>query len=227
MSDGAAGVVIVSGETVPHVILRSHQFWAANRLSLIRCSEEPTEVSSLCEKLRPSLLVAKQTLVEALADPDIAVITGPGHEVHILVLLNDDSPKAMTRMLQLGCHGVLPSRFQAKLLRRAVPAILGGEIWAPRLIVSEMLSNLLKTRTEKPENGLTPREGHILDLVGRGFKNSEIASSLFISQETVRWHKRRLYRKIGRSHVPATRMQPRRMPPSSQSVPLEQSTREA
>ena len=164
----------------------------------------------MCEELRPSFLVANQALIEALPDHDIALITGPGHDVHVLVLLNQDSTEAMKRMLQLGCHGVFPSRSPAKLLRRAVPAILIGELWAPRLVISEMLLNLIKPRTAEPELVLTAQEGHILELARRGYKNSEIASSLFISKETVRWHKRRLNRKIARTHVAVTQMQPSR-----------------
>jgi DNA-binding CsgD family transcriptional regulator len=90
-----------------------------------------------------------------------------------------------------------------------------------------MLSHLLKSRAEKPDNGLTPREENILELVGRGYKNSEIASSLFISQETVRWHKRRLYRKIGRVHGPPTNVQPAKIPPASRTSDFQPSPRKA
>lgn len=221
----ATDVVIVCGDNLPHVRLGSHSFWAANRLELVRCSDS-VNILSLCEKLRPSLLVAGQTFIEAVPDNHLAVITG-ANGARILVLLNQASPEATTSLLQRGCHGVLPPKFPARLLQRAVPAILGGELWAPRRVISEMLSHLLKARTARPENGLTPREEHILELVGRGYKNSEIASSLFISQETVRWHKRRLYRKIGRARVPVTPMPSRRMPPISQSPLVEASTRKA
>jgi DNA-binding NarL/FixJ family response regulator len=213
---GGAPLVIVCGEILPQSILGSNLFWAANRLSLVRCSEEPIDILSLCEKLRPSLVIAKQGFIEALPDHDIALMTGPEHHAHVLVLLNEEGPEAGRRMLQLGCHGVLPLKFPAKLLRRAVPAILAGELWAPRLVISAMLLNLLKARTEKRENRFTPREQHILELVGRGYRNAEIASSLFISHETVRWHKRRIYRKIGRAHVPVTEMPSRRLSPPSQ-----------
>ena len=52
----------------------------------------------------------------------------------------------------------------------------------------------------KVENGLTPQEARILDLSLRGYKNAAIAETLFISPETVRWHKRRLNRKISGSN---------------------------
>lgn len=224
-SNGAE-VVIVCGETLPHVALGSNSFWASNRLTLVRCSEDPASVLSLCTKLHPSLLVAKQGLVDSFSDKNIAEITCAAKPARILVILNQDTPEAINLMLRRGCHGVLPSRFPAKVLRRVVPAICAGEIWAPRRVISDMLSELLKTRTGKRENRLTPREEHILDLVARGYKNSEIAAALFISQETVRWHKRRLHRKIDGARTSATKVQTRRMPPSSHVLIVPASNRE-
>jgi DNA-binding NarL/FixJ family response regulator len=226
VSEGAA-VVIVCGEILPHGILGSDEFWAANRLALVRCSEEPIDVLSHCEKLCPSILVARQAFIEALPDHDIALITGLGRLARVLVLLDAESPEAVKRMLELGCYGVLPPRFPAKVLRRAVPAILAGEVWAPRRVISEMLLQLLQARTEKQSNMLTPREEHILKLVTSGYKNSEIAASLFISRETVRWHKRRLYRKIGGAPIAGTQDWIRRMPPASQSPLVGSKTRKA
>jgi DNA-binding NarL/FixJ family response regulator len=212
VSEGA--VVIVIGDIVPHGILGSDEFWNANGLALVRCSEEPIGVLSLCDKLRPAFLVAKQAFLEALPERDIALMIGSGSDARVLVLLDQDSPDAAKRMVQLGCHGVLPPRFSCKMLRRAIPAMLGGELWAPRRVLSEMLFQLLHAPTAKQVSVLTPREVHVLELVTLGYKNSEIAATLFISHETVRWHKRRLYRKIGATRIPG-KVQTVRMPPSS------------
>jgi len=57
-----------------------------------------------------------------------------------------------------------------------------------------MIRDLLSA--ESPRK-LTRREKEILRLVGQGYKNQEIAEQLFISRETVRWHLRSLYPKIG------------------------------
>ena len=212
MSEGA--VVIVIGDVVPHGILSSDEFWNANGLALVRCGEEPIGVLSLCDKLRPTFLVAKQSFIEGLQDRDITLMIGSGPDARILVLLNKDCPDAAKRMVQLGCHGVLPPKFSSKMLRRAIPAMLGGELWVPRRVLSEMLFQLLHAPTEKQSSLLTPREEHILELVTRGYKNSEIAATLFISHETVRWHKRRLHRKLGAAGQ-SGKIQPIKRPPAS------------
>lgn len=44
---------------------------------------------------------------------------------------------------------------------------------------------------------LTPREIEVLRLVARGRSNHQIAQSLWVSQDTVRFHLRNAYRKLG------------------------------
>ena len=74
---------------------------------------------------------------------------------------------------------------------------------APPVVVSELLAELLRAASLKTDNGLTPQEARIQELTSKGYKNSAIAEALFISLETVRWHKRRLNRKLrGSSRLP-------------------------
>jgi DNA-binding NarL/FixJ family response regulator len=211
VSEGA--VVIVIGDVVPHGVLGSNEFWNANGLALVRCSEEPVGVLSLCGKLRPAFLVVNQSFIEALSEPDVALMIGSGQNTRVLILLQQDSPETAKRMVQRGCHGVLPPKFSCKMLRRAIPAMMGGELWVPRRVLSEMVFQLRQAPPQKEASSLTPREEHILELVRLGYKNSEIAATLFISHETVRWHKRRLYRKLGPARLP--KIQTPRRPPVS------------
>ena len=45
--------------------------------------------------------------------------------------------------------------------------------------------------------GLTPRELEILDLIAAGLSNREIGGRLFVSENTVKTHARRLFDKLG------------------------------
>ncbi|MEZ0075694.1 response regulator transcription factor [Planotetraspora sp. GP83] len=51
--------------------------------------------------------------------------------------------------------------------------------------------------TPVTESGLTSREQEVLRLVARGLSNTEIASTLFISEATVSTHINRLLAKLG------------------------------
>jgi DNA-binding NarL/FixJ family response regulator len=80
------------------------------------------------------------------------------------------------------------------VLRKAVRSIAAGELWASRRVVSRLIQDFLLAESLKE---LSPREHEILTLIGQGYKNREIAERLFISTETVQWHMRGLYAKIG------------------------------
>jgi DNA-binding NarL/FixJ family response regulator len=50
----------------------------------------------------------------------------------------------------------------------------------------------------KPDRfGLSDRELEILDYVTRGFSNAQIARALWVSEQTVKFHLSRIYKKLG------------------------------
>ncbi len=168
-------------------------------LTLVRCLEDQDEALPLFQNPTVSLVVGRQAFIERLPSADFVRLTNHGKGSYVLAILESDTLEtaSASKMLRLGCRGVLPRRFSSELFSRAAMAILRGELWAPRGVVSELLSDLLRAASLKAENGLTPQEARILELTLQGLKNSAIAEALFISLETVRWHKRRLNRKLG------------------------------
>jgi DNA-binding NarL/FixJ family response regulator len=97
------------------------------------------------------------------------------------------------QLLGMGFVGVLRRDTSQEMLGRAIFAVLDGQLWFPRLTLSRLLKGFL-IRTV---NRLTAREMEILTLIGSGLSNQKIADRLFISRETVRWHLRSLYSKLG------------------------------
>jgi len=189
--------VVLCGDIFLNRNLLKDSVSSAAGLSLLRCSEDREQLFSICRRLSVSLFVARQAFIEQLTSAQLVQLTNYGKSCHILAILDSDCLEESTaKMLRLGCRGVLPQRFSPKLLRRAVLAVLKGELWAPGAIISELLTDLLRASFLKTENGLTPQEARILELTTQGCKNATIAETLFISLETVRWHKRRLNRKL-------------------------------
>jgi DNA-binding NarL/FixJ family response regulator len=94
----------------------------------------------------------------------------------------------------MGCMGFLRPDSPPWQFRRAVEAVAAGELWAPRLLLSRICRDYLSSHDPCK---LTDREEQILALLAQGHKNREIAASLFISRDTVRWHIRAIYAKLG------------------------------
>lgn len=98
-------------------------------------------------------------------------------------------------------HGILGIFFNDEpihVIPRGIEAILDGEMWYPRKILSRCIMATRK-RKRVPDNGkvnLTRREREILLRVFSGESNQEIADDLCISYHTVKTHIYNIYRKI-------------------------------
>jgi two-component system nitrate/nitrite response regulator NarL len=203
--------VVVCGDVLPQPRLLRELQSAAADITVIQCSEERGTLS-LCQRMGASVLLARQAFLSDLPGSELVQLTDYGRGTHLVAVLDSDGFDAAEKMLRLGCRGILPPRFSTKVLKQTVSSVLDGEICAPPRVVADLLSALLKlsTKKNKEESSLTPQEQRILDLTAQGLKNSAIAEALFISPSTVRWHKRRLYRKIGgKSRKPSEKVSPR------------------
>jgi DNA-binding NarL/FixJ family response regulator len=151
-----------------------------------------------CRELAPCVLLLDSDTVWKHAEEHQHGFSGAcSDDINILVVDNRAAdPGAITELLRFGCKGVLNSQASPAVIRKAAAAVSEGEIWAPRQVISTMLHKCL---FQLGPNALTQREKDILELIARGLTNMEIAQTLFIARETVRWHIRSLYSKIGAS----------------------------
>lgn len=170
------------------------------QLILASANETPTGLAELCSGAAPALLAGEES---ALASP---LVNGIRHliereAIQLIVFSDSSEDSAYQRFFHMGCVAVLPLSVSQDTLRSALHAIRKGELWMPRRI----LSKLARMSSSAGVGGkLTPRESDILKLMRLGKTNQEIAETLFISRETVRWHVRALYSKIGVETRPGT-----------------------
>ena len=146
-----------------------------------------------CQRLAPCVVLLDEECLprhhSSLSDSTLRF----GSAVRVLVLGSQDHPD-IPSLLSIGCWGFLRDSASPSELRSAVRALSGGEIWAPRKTLSQLLRTSL---IQLGPRALTRRETDILRLITQGLTNRQIAESLCIAHETVRWHIRSLYGKIG------------------------------
>ena len=158
------------------------------------CTGTIPEILAECERIGRCVLVLSQESVEKLDADEFRAWVEVGGSVRVLELGTRKDPDLVKKFLSMGCMGYLPSRVLSSTLRRAVRAIAAGEVWADRSTITQVMKSMILKQSIQV---LTVRERDILRQIASGLSNRAIADRLCITHETVRWHIRGLYAKLG------------------------------
>jgi DNA-binding NarL/FixJ family response regulator len=108
----------------------------------------------------------------------------------VLIFTAFSERSLLARGLDSGARGYILKEAPHETLLRAIERLAEGEGYVDPALMPAFLSG--KDQTEM----LTPREREILQLLADGMSNSDVASKLFISQETVKSHVRHILAKL-------------------------------
>jgi DNA-binding NarL/FixJ family response regulator len=111
-------------------------------------------------------------------------------QTRLLVLANRPTPSECNQMLAFGATACLSKETQARDILNAIHLASRGLHVLPRTDGDAGADQL------GPEL-LTPREADVLEHLRAGRSNAEIALALSVSVETIRTHRRNIYRKLG------------------------------
>lgn len=119
------------------------------------------------------------------------------------VLLIDTGLKQediIATLLSYKIHGVLSTYSDIRLFKKALKVIYEGQIWIDNTNLKALLHSAgLISKTGKIEH-ISEREKEIIEYVSQGYRNREIASRLFVSEQTVKAHLNRIFRKFNVSN---------------------------
>ncbi|MEO5714200.1 MAG: response regulator transcription factor [Luteolibacter sp.] len=111
-------------------------------------------------------------------------------ECKVLVLTTYDNEEDVFRALEAGARGYLLKDTTSEELVAAIHQVHAGERHMSHAIASRLADRLVRPT-------LTPRELDVLRLVAKGRTNKELASAMFVSEETVKSHMKALFQKLG------------------------------
>jgi DNA-binding NarL/FixJ family response regulator len=110
------------------------------------------------------------------------------------------SEKEKVDLIRIGARGFFSIEMDSETLEKALSLIKKGEMWTSRKLASlalpsgpEYLKDIIAGRESY---GLSSREKDILKAIVCGLKNNEIADRLFISENTVKTHINKIYKKF-------------------------------
>jgi len=118
------------------------------------------------------------------------------------VLFNEHfSESEKVSLIRIGVKGFFSVDIDSEKLDEAFSLIKKGEIWTSRRLLNLAIQSgpeyLEKYLVNMDAYGLSSREKDILKAMSVGLKNKEIADKLFISENTVKTHVNKIYKKFG------------------------------
>jgi two-component system invasion response regulator UvrY len=164
-------------------------------LEIVGLARDEDEVRLLVARKRPAVLLFDYEALGPSSERAIRRLRRSARATRILVLATRSSEETLERVLRAGAAGLVGKQQPFSTLVRAIHAVAEGELWANRLSTARIVEHLADPSSKRDET-LSRREWEIVDGVGQGLRNKEIARRLKISEKTVKSHLNNIFRKL-------------------------------
>jgi DNA-binding NarL/FixJ family response regulator len=119
-------------------------------------------------------------------------------EIQCLMLTSFADDEALFSAIMAGAAGYVLKQIRGNDLVDAVRRVAAGESLLDPSVTRQVLERLRAPSQEEDElSGLSPQERRILELIGEGFTNRQIADSIHLAEKTVKNYVSNLLAKLG------------------------------
>jgi two-component system, NarL family, response regulator LiaR len=157
-------------------------------------AENGREALAMARELRPDVVLMDLLMPVMDGIEATGAIRSEMPEVEVIALTSVLEDASVTGAVKAGAIGYLLKDTDAEELKRAIQAAAEGKVH----LAPEAAARLMREvrAPESPEE-LTERETEVLRLLARGKANKQIASTLFVSEKTVKAHVSSILMKLG------------------------------
>ena len=121
-------------------------------------------------------------------------------DVQILLLETECLPlvenKCLLDFISKGLVGIIHSTAKSSQFKKAIKSVLSGELWFDRNKYLDIVT-IAKDVSVTKGRLLTGREQEIVKLICRGYSNKETMKELNVTEQSVKSHLNRIYKKTG------------------------------
>ena len=163
--------------------------------------EDGADVGSIVHRHKPEILLLDLTMPKVGGLSALEALRDAGHEIKAVILTASAKQEDYVQAMIAGARGIILKDTSAALLFKAIRKVQQGEVWLDRkttaAVLSEFASPDRPASSSRDVPNLSKRELEIVGYVAQGFRNKEIASRMFISEQTVKNHLHNVFEKVG------------------------------
>ena len=158
-------------------------------LEVVAEAAEGAEAVALFRKKRPDVVLMDLRLRGMGGVESIIAIRREFPDARVIVLTTFDTDEDIYRAMESGAKSYLLKDTPDDVLAETIRDVYAGKEKLPRKVAERLAARRLR-----PD--LRERELEVLQLLVKGRSNKEIASTLFISEDTVKAHMKTLFVKL-------------------------------
>jgi len=159
------------------------------RFEVVGTSPTGSEFLSLTEKLAIDIAVVGWALPDMNGADVLSALKRRAPAVRVIIYTGEPGLDVLRQAVRLGAWGFICKSDEPAILVDTIAAVARGRMSLPYIDMQVLTSDPLKE--------LTGRERELLAALANGWTNLQIASRIGISQNTVKYHLKNLYDKLG------------------------------
>jgi DNA-binding NarL/FixJ family response regulator len=176
---------------------------AAPGIEPVAAASNGEEAVALCARHRPDVVLMDLRMPNMDGVEATRQIRATQPDTEIVVLTTHADEASILDALNAGARGYLTKDAGIAEISRAVQAAAAHQALLDPLVQSRLIAAAASGRPRPAPapaslpDELTPREAEVLKLIAAGLSNAEIASTLVVSEATVKSHINHVFSKIG------------------------------
>lgn len=200
-------------ETIRIVILDNHALFRAGLHSILKNQADLKVVGqtgnlneslSLINSTKPDIILLEHDRENGFSFEVFPDIIKAWNRARMILVTGSNDRESYLKAVQHGVLGIVSKTQSPEVLIKAIRKVHIGEVWIDHSIVANFVNNSFHGQSDQvkdPEvesiSQLSDREREVIQYIGRGMKNKQIANQLSIGETTVRHHLTSIYSKLG------------------------------
>ncbi|MBO1582872.1 hybrid sensor histidine kinase/response regulator transcription factor [Bacillus sp. XF8] len=171
-------------------------------LQVVGMAEDGERALELCERLKPDVVLMDLEMPNLDGIHATKMIKKKWPDIRVLILSTFQDTERAKEIIRNGADGYLLKSIDGRELAESIRLVYRGGAMINHDLFHRMWeeneeTGLFESRSDGKEYGLTKRELEILELLSQGIRYKTIASTLYLSNGTVRNYASNLYEKLG------------------------------